>query len=196
MYKDENDIRTPRDRIDEELARRLLELGSGSAADTDNTHRSAPRRELRDIRCPDDSGCNSSRDSRDDNSTTCFSSASGHANENSRCGGNSRCGENSRCSGNSRCGENRRNNRSGSCGYRGGFDRNVENNGRGACGCDSGNNLHELVGFPLAMVYSPVQAWRCVYDINTALDRGTLFKELDKPLEAVETTGRCGGCKR
>ncbi|MBE6618831.1 MAG: spore coat associated protein CotJA [Ruminococcaceae bacterium] len=32
------------------------------------------------------------------------------------------------------------------------------------------------------MVYSPVQYWRDIYDIDRALERGTLFAELDKPL--------------
>ena len=34
----------------------------------------------------------------------------------------------------------------------------------------------------LAMVYSPVQTWRDIYDLECALERGTLFAELDKPL--------------
>ncbi len=40
----------------------------------------------------------------------------------------------------------------------------------------------------LAMVYSPRQYWRDVYSPVEALDRGTLFGELDKPL-----TGVCAG---
>ena len=35
----------------------------------------------------------------------------------------------------------------------------------------------------LAMVYSPHQCWRKLYSPDTALMRGTLFEELDKPLE-------------
>ena len=39
--------------------------------------------------------------------------------------------------------------------------------------------------FPsLAMVYAPHQAFRLLYDEEEALMRGTLFRELDKPLEA------------
>lgn len=38
------------------------------------------------------------------------------------------------------------------------------------------------VATSLAMVYSPVQYWRDIYDIDRALERGTLFAELDKPL--------------
>lgn len=35
----------------------------------------------------------------------------------------------------------------------------------------------------LAMVYAPIQKWRGLYDAESALTRGTLFSELDKPLE-------------
>jgi hypothetical protein len=35
----------------------------------------------------------------------------------------------------------------------------------------------------LAMVYSPHQCWRMLYSPDVALVRGTLFEELDKPLE-------------
>ena len=33
----------------------------------------------------------------------------------------------------------------------------------------------------LAMVYSPKQVWGETYDVDVALERGTLFPELDKP---------------
>ena len=36
----------------------------------------------------------------------------------------------------------------------------------------------------LAMVYSPVQAFGELYDVKTALCRGTIFKELEKPFLA------------
>lgn len=35
----------------------------------------------------------------------------------------------------------------------------------------------------LAMVYAPYQNWRMLYSPEAALMRGTLFEELDKPLE-------------
>lgn len=35
--------------------------------------------------------------------------------------------------------------------------------------------------FPLAMVYTPVQSFDNLYDTKTALQKGTLFKELDLP---------------
>ena len=36
-----------------------------------------------------------------------------------------------------------------------------------------------LEGNPLAMVYSPHQEWECLYEVEEALRRGTLFKKLD-----------------
>ena len=36
----------------------------------------------------------------------------------------------------------------------------------------------------LAMVYAPCQSFRMTYEPEEALARGTLFRELDKPLEA------------
>ena len=38
-----------------------------------------------------------------------------------------------------------------------------------------------LVGYPLASVYAPIQAWQALYDSEEALKHGTLFKELEKP---------------
>ena len=40
-----------------------------------------------------------------------------------------------------------------------------------------------LKDHPLAMVYSPCQAWRAAYTPDVALERGTLFSELDLPFE-------------
>ena len=34
---------------------------------------------------------------------------------------------------------------------------------------------------PLAMVYSPEQEWRDLYESEMGLDRGTIFKELEFP---------------
>ena len=44
---------------------------------------------------------------------------------------------------------------------------------------------------PLAMVYSPCQAWRGAYTPEVALERGTLFSELDLPLEAANRKRGC-----
>ena len=71
--------------------------------------------------------------------------------------------------------------------------------GTGACpqracvgheGCGEGS--WGVNGYPLAMVLSPCQGYRALYDPATALSRGTLFTELDLPLgcaEAAFTTG-------
>ena len=48
-----------------------------------------------------------------------------------------------------------------------------------------GTNGDPLYGKQLAMVYSPVQQFRLLHEPQIALDRGTIFTELDKPLEEV-----------
>lgn len=45
---------------------------------------------------------------------------------------------------------------------------------------------------PLAIVYSPIQEWCELYDIEMGLTRGTIFKQLDLPLEAENRKG--GNC--
>lgn len=48
-------------------------------------------------------------------------------------------------------------------------------------GCKStGWGLYE---YPLAMAYAPYQNWRNIYKEDTALQRGTIFSELDLPFE-------------
>ena len=56
---------------------------------------------------------------------------------------------------------------------------------RGVCG-DWG-----LESRPLAMVYSPCQAWRDAYPPEVALSRGTLFSELDLPFEGSKNKRGC-----
>ena len=53
--------------------------------------------------------------------------------------------------------------------------------------------LHD--GFPLASVYAPTQMFRNLYDRETALSRGTIFKELDLPFMGmtVKEGGSCRG---
>ena len=59
-------------------------------------------------------------------------------------------------------------------------------------GCASGRcGGWGLEGKPLAMVYSPCQAWRGAYAPDTALSRGTLFSELDLPFEPRECKRGC-----
>ncbi len=59
--------------------------------------------------------------------------------------------------------------------------------------CDPcGEHSWGLNGYPLAMVYAPCQSFRNLYDVDTALARGTLFGELDLPIETAD--GKRGGC--
>ena len=38
-----------------------------------------------------------------------------------------------------------------------------------------------LSKMPIAMAYVPFQQWRDIYNLDYALERGTIFKELDLP---------------
>jgi hypothetical protein len=55
---------------------------------------------------------------------------------------------------------------------------------KGTCGYreQSQGELKLPIATSLAMVYSPVQTWQYIYDAECALEHGTLFAELDKPL--------------
>ena len=52
-----------------------------------------------------------------------------------------------------------------------------------------------LEGYPLAMVYAPLQKFDNLYDKEKALKQGTLFSELDLPFmgESVVKGGCCHG---
>ena len=50
--------------------------------------------------------------------------------------------------------------------------------GGGNCVGFTSPHLH---GAPLAMVYSPHQQWENIYEVETGLSRGTIFKCLDFP---------------
>lgn len=47
-----------------------------------------------------------------------------------------------------------------------------------SCGMQNGCSTAQL-----AMVYSPMQCWRMLYSPEKSLMHGTMFEELDKPLE-------------
>lgn len=64
------------------------------------------------------------------------------------------------------------------------------------CNPGAAAESRRLMNFPLGMVYSPIQEWRDAYDVHTALERGTLFRELDKPWEVAAPSGGKGGCCR
>ncbi len=60
------------------------------------------------------------------------------------------------------------------------------------CGMDNSmssrrGNKNDMEGFAPAMAYVPWQKWCEVYPLNTGLQRGTIFPELDKPF----FKGRC-----
>ena len=92
----------------------------------------------------------------------------------------------------------------GGCGSGGGQERgHVHDGGGHGChdhshgheeGCHRGCVGHEGCGadswglgeYPLAMVYAPCQVYRALYDPATALNRGTLFTELDLPLGGMD----------
>ena len=48
-----------------------------------------------------------------------------------------------------------------------------------------------LQNYPLAMVYSPYQSWQNLYTPDVALEKGTLFGELDLPIEATNCRRGC-----
>ena len=56
----------------------------------------------------------------------------------------------------------------------------VENGGNMGTRCGGGGNLD---GMPLAYVYAPNQRFAMLYSARDALDHGTLFEELYKPME-------------
>ncbi len=107
------------------------------------------------------------------------------------------------------------NNTNGSCRRCGGVNarRYLQNSGcqaRNVCGCqgerdtcsgyDGGAAYRDVCDscnggqfdYALAMVYSNVQKFTYLYDCDTALSRGTVFAELDKPFEGMTVTG----CRR
>ncbi len=78
---------------------------------------------------------------------------------------------------------------------------------RMSCGCESAteNGCLEtancnssdkwgLKDYPLAIVYSPLQEFCELYDLDDALNNGTLFKQLDLPFKG-ESVVRGGGCR-
>ena len=68
-------------------------------------------------------------------------------------------------------------------------------NAGGSChgGCGEYEGGWGLESYPLAMVYSPLQQFRELYEPDVALMRGTMFSELDLPFEGGKMNK--GGCK-
>lgn len=52
-----------------------------------------------------------------------------------------------------------------------------------------------LEEYPLAMVYAPLQVFRNLYDMDTALQKGTMFAELDLPFMGESVANKGGSCR-
>lgn len=62
--------------------------------------------------------------------------------------------------------------------------------------CENGGNGFGLKGYPLAMVYSPMQEFDKLYDLDKGFNAGTVFSELDLPFggRSLANKGGMGGC--
>lgn len=63
------------------------------------------------------------------------------------------------------------------------------------CGCESdcGCEHHTICNTrPIAMVYGVSQEWKNIYDIELGLSNGTVFEELNLPLERTGCSGGRG----
>lgn len=148
-----------------------------------NSNRSCPGNMMADNnRC--DNACGSMCDSRDNNA--CMRDVD------NMCSRSSDMDTRNRRDGNMRSGCRRDNMRSGcrrdnmrnSCGR----DKDMDSR----CRMDNDmssrrGNMNDMEGFALAMAYVPWQQWGEIYPLNTGLQRGTIFPELDKPF----FKGRC-----
>ena len=65
--------------------------------------------------------------------------------------------------------------------------------------CDGGmpnaNESWGITSYPLASVYCPLQEFKDIYDLDAALNNGTIFKELDLPFmgRRINKGGNCRG---
>ena len=62
--------------------------------------------------------------------------------------------------------------------------------------CENGSKGFGLKGYPLAMVYSPMQEFDKLYELDKGFNAGTIFSELDLPFEgrSLKHKGNIGGC--
>lgn len=172
------DMRTPKDRVDDELLARLLretdELIAGCGCESD--------------RRPRKSGCTARRDDGDNRSCGCGNNRNDRENvfgcSNSRkdrrdddrpnislgCGQNRADRRNDRDNG-CGCGEYRRDDRDNGCCE----SRRDEN-----CGCIDHHSLSiQTQGLPLVMSYCPDHEFHELYEDEEALHSGTLFRGLN-----------------
>ena len=77
--------------------------------------------------------------------------------------------------------------------FGGNMSQRNENGGSCHSGCGEYDGGWGLSSYPLAMVYSPLQKFHELYEPEIALERGTLFSELDLPFEGEKM--HKGGCK-
>ena len=62
--------------------------------------------------------------------------------------------------------------------------------------CENSGKGYGLKGYPLAMVYSPMQEFDRLYDLDKGFSAGTIFSELDLPFSGrtLKYKGNSGGC--
>ena len=76
------------------------------------------------------------------------------------------------------------------------------NNDTLGCGCDVEASVDVcdgacrsswgLDGYPVGMVYAPIQRFDRILDLDTAMHKGTIFEELDLPFKCgMHTKGGC-----
>ena len=77
----------------------------------------------------------------------------------------------------------------GSCGSR--PDANID-----LPSCENNGKSFGLNGYPLAMVYSPMQEFDKLYELDKGFNAGTIFSELDLPFSgrSLKYKGNSGGC--
>lgn len=174
MKFNSNDSRTPAERIGDDLLRRVIEQNCSGE------NRRGLRRNGLGIT------------GQSENSVPWPPAGGARGGNSGNCGcrsGNGGCRERTdnggyrERSGNDGCRE-----RTDSCGCR-------ERTDNGGCGCrhggDAGKNTGwGLYGYPLAMVYSPIQCFGELYEPDDGLSHGTIFSQLDLPFEGK------GGCRK
>ncbi|MBQ7921125.1 MAG: spore coat associated protein CotJA [Clostridia bacterium] len=206
--------RTPLDRADELFLQKILEENAaeeryGEIMSNRGVHQNSRARSgcgcaenTRNVSSDNRSGCGcgiGARNRRSDNDDNDNRSGCGCG-----VGSRNRRSDNDNDDNRSGCGygigaRNRRSdndvdNRSG-CGC--GTGRESRNEGHDdsyGCGCGNGRTNAIRDGFPLAMVYSPVQEWRELLEEEEALMNGTLFRELVFPWYPAACRGEnnCG----
>lgn len=62
--------------------------------------------------------------------------------------------------------------------------------------CEEKDSNYGIKGYPLAMVYSPMQEFTDLYELDKGFNAGTIFSELDLPFKgrSLSRKGNIGGC--